>query len=147
MSGRSRIAVFSGYGAPFNGRRPKRRNYGAPLFDNPRSGPLLGYGRAYGAPLFDNPRSSPLLGYGAPLFDNPRSSPLLGYGRRGYSVKASGRAKPYRVPAKRNTPAMKKAMNRFKKAAKSCSRKTRNSRTKGAFQRCMKSALRKKSKR
>ncbi len=145
---KSRIAIFEGYASPFRGasssygRPPKRRRstrrMGAPIFDNPRMG----------APIFDNPRMSRYAdlrtlpqGYGAPIFDNPRVS---GLGRGAYYVPASGRAKPYRVKAKRNTPAMKRAQARFKKAAKSCAR---TSKGKGKFQACMRRKLKSKSKR
>lgn len=72
-------------------------------------------------------------------------------GRRSYyvplreeSMADSRRPYRYEVKAKRNTPAMKRAMNRFSKAAKSCSRKTAK---RGSFQQCMSTTLRKKGKR
>ncbi len=84
------------------------------------------------------------------------------YGRRAYYVPAEEYApyrsrgaygpgrkprKAYKVKAKRNSPAMRKAMNRFKKAAKSCSKKAaKKGARKGAFQSCMQVQL-KKSKR
>lgn len=116
---KSRIAIFSGYGNPFG--RPSGGSYG----------------RSYGRPIGRISGGA----YGRRAM-----------GRRAYTVDAAYPPdRPhvaYKVKKKRNTPAMKRAMNRFKKAAKSCSRKTKNSR-KGAFQRCMKVALKKgrKSKR
>jgi hypothetical protein len=114
-----------------------------------------------GAPLFNNPR---LQRYGAPLFTNPNTQlrdasfiqQMSGYGRGAYRVPsryvrspyAYGpldergvsppriKRKAYRVKAKRNTPKMKKAQARFKKAAKSCAR-----RRSGSFQQCMKKKL------
>lgn len=158
---KSRIAIFEGMG-----RRPSRRSsrrYGAPLFQNPRAANtrLLGYG----APLFENPRLqrygfSPRelprgmgSGYG---YDVERLPPGVGgYGRRGYYVpplygpagmppgrsKRTLRRKGYKVKKGRNSPWQVK----FKKAAKKCARKARgrNAR-KGAYQSCMRKALKKK---
>jgi hypothetical protein len=147
---KSRIAIFEGHRPP---RRSKR--YGAPLFENPR---MRGYGfdpRMMPRGMGFDPRTMP-QGMGAPLFENPG---LGSYGRRGYYVPPlyarssygpateSGRRvrklkrKGYRVKKGRNT----KSQVRFKKAAKRCARKARgrNAR-KGAYQSCMRQALRKK---
>ncbi len=137
---RSRIAIFEGYNkTPFKRRR---RSMGAHIFADqmgfaPRTMPA-----GMGAPLFNNPR---MQAYGAPLFNNPR---MQEYGRAAYYVApgfvSDGRSvkprKGYKVKAKRNTPAMAKVQRRFKKAAKKCSRQSRNKR-KGAYQSCMRKAL------
>ncbi len=128
---KSRIAIFEGYGSPFRGasrsygRPPKRRRLSAPIFDNPRMS------------RYADLRTLP-KGYGGPIFDNPRVS---GLGRGSYYVPASARSKPYRVKAKRNTPAMKRAQARFKKAAKFCARTAKG---KGRFQSCMRRKLKSK---
>lgn len=149
---RSRIAIFEGYGRRPS-RRSSRRNYGAPLFENPRL-------QRYGAPLFENPRSANtrLLGYGRSSYGYdvetmPRGMGD-GYGRRAYFVPpllkklkrgAYGpralKRKGYKVKKGRNTA----AQVRFKKAAKKCARiaRGRNAR-KGAYQSCMRKTLRKK---
>lgn len=127
---KSRIAIFEGYGRPSGGR------YGGPIFSNPNNLQPRPMGR-YGRPL---PR--PVDGYGRPAYYVPAE--------RGYGpVKKAGGRRPvirkgYRVKRKVNTPAMKRAMNKFKRAAKTCSRKTR---VRGSFQACMKKALRKKGRR
>lgn len=139
---RTRIAVFEGFG-----RGPKRRGarrYGAPLFNNPRMS-------RYGAPLFNNPRMS---GYGfdprempaaldglgrrayyvPPLYGRSRMGPVTEEGRHAKRLKRKG----YHVKKGRNT----KWQSKFKKIAKTCARKSRNGR-KGAYQACMRKALRK----
>ncbi len=165
---RSRIALFEWYNSPF-GRAPRRRKarrmgfsprtlpagMGAPLFNNPRM-------HGYGAHIYDD-RSyttipNQLMGYGAPLFENPR---VDGLGRRAYTVgpkfrrrytpgdgrggygPPSPKRRGYSVKRKRNTAAMKKSQAQFKKAAKKCSRSSRNKR-KGAYQSCMRKALKSK---
>ena len=88
-------------------------------------------------------------GYGIPRsFGRPAP-----FGRRGYYVPPergygplpeSGRAYPivrrgYKVKRMKDTPAMKRAQSRMKKAAKKCSRAR-----KGSFQKCMKRELKSK---
>ncbi len=118
---KSRIAIFEGYGTPFSGAS---RSYGRP--------PSYGRRAAVGGPIFDNPRLSAL-------------------GRRGYyvperneSVTESRRPyrKGYKVKAKRNTPAMKRAQKRFKVCARKCS-KVRGARK--SFPTCMRKCVTKKS--
>ena len=149
---RSRIAIFEGYAAP---RRRKRRSMGAPLFNNPRM-------QRYGAPLFNNPR---MQRYGAPLFNNPNSQlrdasfvqQMGAYGRGAYRVPSRYVESPYaygpptergeypktkrrgyKVKRMKDTPAMKRAQARMKKAAKKCSRRRR-----GTYVSCMKRELKK----
>ncbi len=133
---KSRIAVYEGYAVPFagrTGRRPAKRRLGGPIFDNPRLSRYAdlrtlpaGYGysslgrRGYTVPAE--------RGYG-PLREGKRAYPLV---RKGYKVKRM-----------KDTPAMKRAQKRFKKAAKFCSRTAKG---KGKFQSCMRRKL-KKSKR
>lgn len=114
---KSRIAIFSGYASPF-GRAPSR-SYGGPIMSNPRQPPTMGR-RSYYVP--------PEYQYG-PLEERKRKTKPV---RKGY-----------RVAKKRNTKKMRAAMNRFSKAAKSCSRKTK---VRGSFRACMRKTL-KKSKR
>jgi len=115
---RSRIAIFEGYSPP--------RSYGGPIVQNARTPfPTGGVGR-YGRPQLGRP-----LGRRAYYVPPAEYRPEGGVGRKPRAG--------YRVKAKRNTPAMKRAMNRFKKAAKSCSR-----RRKGSFQACMKKKLKSK---
>jgi len=49
----------------------------------------------------------------------------------------------YKVKRMKDTPAMKRVQSRFTKAAKKCSRQTRNSR-KGSYRVCMRRALKSK---
>lgn len=111
---RSRIAVYEGYASPF-GRSPQG-GYGSPAPTSRYGGPSMGR-RAYYVP--------PERGYG-PLEEGKRRYPIV---RRGYKVKR-----------KVDTPAMKRAMKRFSKAAKSCSRRKRGT----SFQACMKRKLKSK---
>jgi hypothetical protein len=125
---RSRIAIFEGYNRP--------SSYGAPLFSNPRP---TRYGR-YG---FD-PRTMPpglgrlgRRGYTVPPLYGPSPyGPKTSSGRRSKALKR----RSYRVKKGPNSPWQRK----FKKIAKTCARKARgrNAR-KGAYQSCMKKALRK----
>ncbi len=124
---KSRIAIFSGYASPFRGTR--RSSMGAPIFNNPRVS-----GRRLGGPIFDNPRLSSLgrRGYYVPERNESVTDSRLPY-RKGYKVKA-----------KRDTPAMKRAQKRFKVCARKCS-KQRGARSK--FPTCMRKCIKKKSKR
>jgi len=123
---KSRIAVFEGYASPRGfgrpmGRssmgRPMGRPLGRPFGMNAGLGSALGR-RAYYVP--------PAPGYGPVSPSGRRPKPL----RKGYPVKRM-----------RDTPGMKRAQNRMKKAAKICSR-----RRKGSYKACMRKQL-KKSKR
>ncbi len=118
---KSRIAIFEGYGSPF-------RSASAPSSYGRRPA-SVGRPSAVGRPL------------GRPL------------GRRGYYVPERNESvtesrvpyrKAYRVKAKRNTPAMKRAQKRFSACAKKCA-KRRGARQK--FPSCVRVCLRKKSKR
>lgn len=127
---RSRIAIFEGYGAA-----PRR------------------YSR-YGGQIVSNPRPAGQRGpFGGPIMMNPRPAGQAGpFGRRAYYVPAErgygpverpgGRRpvvrKAYRVK-RTNTPAMKRAQAKFKKAAKRCAK-----RRSGSFQVCMRRELKKK---
>lgn len=168
---RSRIAIFEGHTVPRK-LRAKRRRLGAPLFNNPRmqnyGAPLFNNPRMqrYGAPLFTNPNTQlrgpsvvqSLSRYGQDLEVLPR-----GYGRAAYRVSSRAVRSPYaygprgehpgqyeprvkrrayKVKRMKDTPAMKKAQARFRKAAKKCSR-----RRSGSYQQCMKKALKKKGRR
>ena len=108
---RSRIAIFEGWNPP---------RMGAPLFDNPRMG------AAYGRPALGR------RGYYVPP---ERGYGPLSKGRKAYPIVRKG----YKVKRMKDTPAMKRAQARMKKAAKFCSR-----RRKGSYVTCMKKQLRKK---
>lgn len=160
---RSRIAIFEGH-VPPRRLRKKSRRMGAPLFNNPRM-------QNYGAPLFNNPRlqgyGAPLQrdydllphGYGDEYLEVPKS--LQGYGRRSYRVPSryvrspyaygprdergtppKTKRRKYKVKHMKDTPKMKKAQARFKKAAKKCSRVAKRGR-KGSYRACMRKALKK----
>lgn len=116
---RSRVAIFEGYSSPFRGRpsslgRPYGRSLSGPIFQNPRMAGSLGR-RGYYVP--------PEYPYGPAEYGKRRPKAV----RKGYRVKRM-----------KDTPAMKRAMNRFKKAAKACAR-----RRKGSFQACMRRKLKK----
>ncbi len=121
---RSRIAIFSGFTS----------RYGAPLYSNPRPRTAAGgpFGmRSYGAPLGRRAYTvPPERGYG------PVRSPR---GRR--PVVRAG----YRVKRMVDTPAMKKAQARMKRASKKCSLKaSKRGARKGTFKSCMRTELKKK---
>ena len=89
-------------------------------------------------------------GYGAPFRSMGRASPSLG--RRAYYVPPREESltdsrrpyrKGYKVKAKRNTPAMKRAQKKFKVCARKCATR-RGARTK--FPSCMRVCLKAKRK-
>lgn len=135
---KSRIAIFSGYKSPFAGRPSLGRPF--------RSVACLPSGRG----LSDLGRR----GYYVPprdAWDEIRPS-LPRDAVRYIQREAPGREftrhpsrAGYKVKARSDTPAMKRAQGRMKRAAKTCSRKTKNSR--GSFTTCMRRELKKKSKR
>ncbi len=125
---KSRIAIFEGYGRP--------ASYGAPIFSNRNNLQPRPMGRYGSRPL------PPVDGYGRPSYYVPAE--------RGYGpVKKAGGRRPtirkgYKVRRMKDTPAMKKAQRRFKKAAKVCSRKAhKRGARKGTFQTCMRRQLKK----
>lgn len=131
---KTRIAVFEGYG----------RAMGYSTRQMPRG---MGYStrtmpRGMGAPLFNNPRTERIAGYGRrgyyvpPLYESGPYGPVTSGGRRAKAVKRKG----YKVKKGRNSPWQVK----FKKAAKTCARKARGKR-KGTYQSCMRVALKKRS--
>ena len=128
---RSRIAIFEGYRSP-SGR------YGGRSYGRRYAGTRYGGGASsrYGAPLFPNPR---VEGLGRRAYTMPPLYEFPGGGRERdpvYYGPPKVKRKGYRVKKGRNS----KAQVRFKKAAKSCSRR-RSKRT--SFQECMRKKLKK----
>lgn len=121
---KSRIAIFEGYTSPFGRPAPSslgRRTFGGRLGRSSLGRPLGGSlgRRAYYVPPARYVSSDDRGGYG------PARKPRKGY----------------RVKRMKDTPAMKRAQARFKRAAKKCA-KRRNARS--TFVVCMRRELKKK---
>ncbi len=128
---KSRIAIFEGYGAPFGRSSQGRSSLGRPLGRSP-----FGRRPSMGRPLsMGRPSSLSDLGRRAYYVPPERGYGPLREGKRAYPIVRKG----FKVRKMKDTPAMKRAQARFKKAAKKCSR-----RRKGSFQTCMRKALKSK---